>query len=136
MALRFDLGPDFADAAVLPDEERAAFDPHLSVLLFQDAVGFGHFPVLVGKQVEGQVLFLLETLLRFRGVGRNPQYLGVPVFKLRDIPAKLAGLGGSAGRVGLREKVQHYVLAAKIGETHGFPVLGRDFEIRRAIAFL
>ena len=69
MRVRRDVG-EIADInrrclAVRADDERCSRDPHhflaVHVLLFQNIVGDGHFPLRVGQQSEGQA-FLIGKL--------------------------------------------------------------------------
>src|SRR3984893_2086005 len=140
MAGDLDLAPYAAHHAFLVDEKGGALDPHVfppvHALLDPDAVALAHLALDVGGESEGQLVLLLELVVRGDGVLRDPDYGGLDLTEFREGVAKAAGLRGAAGGVILGIKIQHYFLAAQLGQGDLAVAVGRQGEIRRLVADL
>lgn len=114
---------DVFDLAVGSDDERrprdALNDLPVHVLVLDDTVRFAHFLVGVTQEREGQVVVLLELLLRFDGILADTDDGGLLPFECGDFIPEIASFDRSARRVGFGIEEQHDRSAAKIAQRHG-----------------
>jgi hypothetical protein len=99
------------------------------------AVSLDGFEVRIGEQREIQIVFLFEFCLPLNGVRAAAEDDGVQLVEFFLGVAKLGRFVGSTGSVGLGKEIQDDVFPAKILQRHFFPVISRQFEVRRSHAF-
>ena len=101
MAIRLDLLEHLGDLPVGADEECRPADSHVlavhELLLSPHPVQLAHFLVLVGQEGEGEIEFLLESGVRARRVGADPQNdrPGAPQAKCFFRPGQLRSPAGA-----------------------------------------
>jgi hypothetical protein len=137
VAIRLYLGKNVLDRAIWADDERGPHDAHhffpVHVFLLQHAESVGHFPVGVGQQGEGQVELLLEFLLRFGRVGRNPDDDRAGLLNLFVRVAEPARFYGSARSVSAGIEEEDHGFAAQILRRDFFSVLVLQSKVRSLI---
>ena len=91
---------------------------HLAVHLFltPSLVGFQDGQVGVGNEVERQVVFGDEVLMRLGAVTANTQHVIAQRQEALVVVAQIAGLCGAAWRAVLGIEIKHQFLSSKIGE--------------------
>jgi hypothetical protein len=99
------------------------------------AIGFDDFEVRIGEQRKIQIVFGFEFRLRLNGVGAAAENHGVDLVEFFLGVTKLGRFIGSTGRTGLGKEIQNYVFAAEILERNFLSVVGRQTEVRCALAF-
>ena len=65
-----------------------------------------HFFFGVGNQLEGQLQFGLEIVMRLHVVTRDPEHRGSRLHEILVFVAELHGFGGAAGGIVFRVKVK------------------------------
>jgi hypothetical protein len=138
MAVRFHLVEDVFNLAVGTDKERGPLDAQrrfaVHVLFFDHVVGVADLLVLVGKQGERQIIFVLEFFLLVGRVGRYTQNNRLYFLEIREAFAELASFDGSARGVGLWEKVENNVLSAIVFKRYLLAIIVGKDKIRSLVA--
>lgn len=127
MSLYLDLGKDFLDVRILPDDEGSALNSHdrlaVHVFFFVDAIGREHILVRIRQQRHVQIILFAKFLLLADVVGADAEDDGIRFIELIDRIPEPGCFAGSAWCVGLRVKKQHHSLFAhEIGEAN-FPAV-------------
>src|SRR5215469_868866 len=127
------LFEDVLDFTVPCDDERGAGDAHdllaVHVLFLQNTVGLGDLFVGVGKQGEGQTLFVGKFSLPAGGVGGDAKQHGAGLLNLCIGVAEPASFYGSTRGAGAGKKEQDHGFSAQIFQGDLFPVLVGQSEV-------
>jgi len=122
------------DHALLVDEVGGADDAHghlpVVLLLLPHAVGLDDRSVRIGKQGEGETVFLLKSLVAGHAISAHAQHHGPPFQELGIELRKAAGLFGAAGGHVLGVEVENHLGAPIVGQGTGYAVLIRQGEGR------
>lgn len=117
MAFGLYFGEDVLDFAVGSDNERGAGNTHhfpaVHIFFLHDAVGFGDFLVGICEQGKWEFELFLEFLLRFGGVGRNPEEDSAGLLNLLVGVAEGTGFDRASGRVCARIEIKDDYFAAQ-----------------------
>ena len=124
------LDVDFADGihndTLLVDDVGGADGAHglaaVHLLHAPGLIGFEDGAVGVGNEVEGQIVFGDEALVRFGRVFADTQHLIAEGEEALVVVAQVAGFGSAARCAVLGIEIQHQLLAGEIGETDGIAV--------------
>lgn len=125
------LGVDFADGvdnrALFVDDvggtQRAIRHLAVHLLLTPRLIGFEDGEVDVSDEVERQVVFGDETLVRGGTVAADTQHLIAQGKETLVVVAQIARLGGAARRAVFRIEIEHQLLAFEVGQTNSGAVL-------------
>jgi hypothetical protein len=138
--LRLDLGKDFQQLLIGPNEECGPLNTYhflaIHVLFLENIKLFADYFVYICKERVGQVVLLLEFLLRLGCVARDTQNDSPGLLYLLEYITKAAGFDGAAGSVspGIEEK--HNRLAAEILQVHGFVFFSLQREVSNFVVHL
>lgn len=123
---RFDVsvyahfGKVFDHFAVRTDHDRAPDDPHrflpVHILLAPGAIFLDGGARFVAQQLEIEVVFVAELLVRCEGVFADPEHRGTQLRELGGCVAKRLRFARAAWRIVSRVKINDDVLTFEIGE--------------------
>jgi len=137
MSLGFYPGEDSGDLALRSDQKCCALNAHgflaVHVLLFDHVIQFAYFPVGIAQQGKGQIVFVFELFLLFRGVGGKAQDYRAGLLNLVVCVAEPARFNGSTRGIRLGEKVQDHVSATIILQGDLVAILVGQGELRCSI---
>src|SRR5438477_11116227 len=140
MARHPDLAPGAAYAALLIDQEGAAFDTHIlasvHALFDPDTVFFADVGPRIGSENERELVLFLELVVRGDRVLRDPDHHRSRPAVIREGIAKSARLGGAAGRVVLGIKIKDDFFALEGGQCDTAVAVGGQREVRGFFADL
>ena len=133
MRLRVHLPNRVHDNALLVNDvggAQRAFG-HLAVHLFlaPGLVGFQDGEVGIGDEVEGQLVFGDEPLVRGGGVAAYAQHLITQGEEALVVVAQVAGLGRAARRAVLGVEIEHELFSGEVAQSHGASVFINALEI-------
>ena len=121
------------DGAIRADNESRARDPlhflAVHILFFDHAEFIADFFVGVAEKGVGQVVLLLELLLRFGIVGGDAENYGPGGLQLLIGFAEPASFDGSAGSIGFGKEEENDGLAAELFQRDGVSVLVRQSKL-------
>lgn len=111
MAFGFDVFEDVDQALVGPDEIRGplyAFDQlSVHILRLDEIVTIDEGHLFIGKKIVGEVVLVLELLLRFDGVAGDAEHDDAFLLELLEGVTEAAGLDGAAGSISARIEEEH-----------------------------
>src|SRR5260370_13651807 len=135
-----DLAPSATHDAGCVDQKGAALDAHIfaAIHAFFDpgAVLLAHIGLGVGSEEEGQVVLLLELVVRCNRIFRYPDHHRIGPAVIRQRIAESAGLGGAAGGVILRVEIEHHFLALQLRQGDAAVAVGGQGKIGGFVANL
>src|ERR1700733_9545759 len=115
VSLRLYFGKDLQQLLIGTDEEGGPLNPDhflaIHVLLLENVKLFADYFVYICKEGVGQVVFLLEFLLRLGRVARDTQNDGPGLLYLLEDVTKATGFDSAAGSVGLGIKEKNHRVA-------------------------
>jgi hypothetical protein len=129
--------PDFLNRTIGPNPDGGPHNPEvrLSKEAFHSpgAICLNCTKILVGNQREIQLELSLEFRQRLNAIAAAPNHDRVEFLKVLHCVTKLGRFIGSTGSIGLRKKIENYILAAKIAKGDFLAVVGRQAKVGRLI---
>src|SRR5260221_4653065 len=122
------------------EQKGAALDAHVfasvHAFLDPDAVFLADVRAGVGGENKGQLVLLLEFVVRRDRIFRDPDDHRTRPAIVRKRIAEPARLGGTARCVVLRIKIEHHLFALELGQRDAAVAVGRQREIGSLVAKL
>src|SRR5271154_3423988 len=118
MPFRLYFGENLQQFLIRTDEKSSPLNPNhflaVHILLLENVKLFADYFVYICKEGVGQVVLLLEFLLRLGGVARDTQNNGPGLLYLFEDVTKATGFDSAAGSVGLGIKEKNHRFAGEI----------------------
>ena len=132
--LRLHLRKDPGDSPFAINYKRGALDAHhlfaIHILLFENPKSGNYLLLWISQQGIGQIVLLLEFLLRLRRIGRYAEHACSGLLYLLECVAEPARLNRSARSICFRKEEEHHGFSFKIFKRDLLALLIQKSKIR------